>query len=129
MEPNVIGYALQDLIFVIMRLLSAGVITGAALYIGYHQWFSSRLAPTYVWSYVGICLTLVAFFRWFVVIIALPDFREVYDNVEPWLQPLTQAGYVLVGMCFFVITYGHIKGREAHHRHWHDGFGYGVDDD
>jgi ABC-type nickel/cobalt efflux system permease component RcnA len=113
------GYALQDVIFVLFRVASAGVITGAAAYILWHQWFTERLSPTYVWNYVGICLTLVAVFRWFIVVVTMDQFSDFYEDIEPWLQPMTQAGYILLGMCFLVMTYTHIKAKERHMRHHH----------
>lgn len=112
MEPNVIGYALQDFVFVAFRWLSAGIITGAAAYIVWHQMFDGRLKPTYVWNYVAVSLIVVATFRWFVILVTLPQMREFYDDIEPWLQPLTQAGYILMGMCFIVLTYASVKARE-----------------
>jgi fructose-specific phosphotransferase system IIC component len=115
-DINGLGYALDELVFVIARLLSAGIITFAAGYIWYHQWFTERLRPTYVWSYVGICLSAVALFRWFVVLITIPQMSDFYEYIEPWLQPMTQTGYALLGMCFIVMTYTHIRARARHKR-------------
>jgi hypothetical protein len=118
-DISVLGYALDSLIFVFFRLLSAGVVTVAAGYILYHQLFTKRLAPPFVWSYVGICLTIVAAFRWFVVFITIPELADFYKVVEPWLQPMTQAGYVLLGMSIVVLTFTHIKARERHYSQHH----------
>lgn len=110
-----------ELIFAAFRLASAGVITGAAGYIIWHQLFTERLRPSYVWSYVGIVLTVVAAFRWFIVAIRTEQLEWLYPALQQWLQPLTQTGYVLLGICFIVMTYTHVRGRERHDRLMHGG--------
>lgn len=96
--------ALTDAVFALARIASAAAITGAAAYIAYHQWFTQRLRPTIVWNYVGIVLSFVAIFRWFVVFLLLPESSSVYHAIEAWLAPMTQTGYILLAMCFIVLT-------------------------
>ena len=113
--------AINDLLFVVSRLMSAGVVTLAALYVSYsiHR---HRVTPVVVWWYVAFCLWTSMIFRWFVVWITMPEQAAVYEPYQAWLQPLTQTGYVLLAMAIVVMTYTHICARSRHYRmeHGHD---------
>jgi len=53
----------------------------------------------------------VAIFRWSVVFLLLEQFSGWYIVMQPWLQPLTQTCYVLIGVAFAVLAY-----ERTHHR-------------
>ena len=109
-----------DLIFTAFRLASAGVVTGAAAYIG---WGLHRrtLAPRPVWWYSLIVLVFVALFRWVVVVLLMDDYVGYANIIEPWFQPLTQTSTILLGLVIFVLSYTHVKARGRHMDNYHGG--------
>lgn len=110
---------MDDLILDLFRWLSAGASTGAAVYVAWHYWKTRDLYPRVVWNYAGIVLTIVAIWRWFVIWVTDDVQHDLYTVIQPWIAPMTQAGYILLSMVIIVLTFTHVKARNAHFRAWH----------
>lgn len=110
---------MDELILAAFRWASAGASTGAAAYVAWHYWRTRDLYPRVVWNYAGVVLTLVAIWRWFVIWITAEAQSEVYDAIQPWIAPMTQAGYILLSMVILVLTFTHVKARKMHFDAWH----------
>jgi len=109
---------MDEIIFLIFRLGSAIVLTGVSVYISWKM-VKRDLMPRPVWLYVSTIMWAVSLFRWFVVWLVYES-GPVYEGWEPWLQPITQAMYVLLAMAIFVLTFTHIKERRLHYQREHD---------
>jgi hypothetical protein len=110
---------LDDIIFATFRILSAAVLTTTSLYVTY-MLAKGCLRPVPVWLYTVVVLWVVTIFRWFVVWVRLEEQVQLADQISLWLQPITQAMYVLLTMVVFVLTYTHIRARRRHYYDFHD---------
>lgn len=110
----------QDLIFVIFRLLPAVVTSATAAFLAWHYWKTRDLYPRVVWNYTGIILTLVAIYRWVVVWITLPGQSESYSDLQEWLGPMSQTGFLVLSIVILVLTVTHVAARKRHYTEWHE---------
>jgi hypothetical protein len=100
-----------DLIEVVLRLTSALMLTVAAFCIAAGL-IHRRLYPLPTWAYIGAVVTVVAAWRWFVVALLRAElFPDVAATVVPWIQPINQALYALIGFSILVLAWSNARLR------------------
>lgn len=117
---------MDEVILSLFRWAFAGASTGAAAYVAWHYWATRDVYPRIVWNYAGVVLTLVVAWRWFVIWITAEAQSELYAAIQPWIAPMTQAGYILLSIVIIVLTFTHVKARRRHYQVWHEDDGFEV---
>jgi len=109
-----------DLFEILLRFGSALSLTVAAGFIGYHHIKPFAMRPRVVWRYTLVIVTMLALWRWVVVALVWPEFWSgPASAITPWVQPINQALYTLLGVVFIVISYTHVSQLRRHYREHH----------
>lgn len=100
MHPDTISF-----LEVVLRFLSAFSMTFAAVYL-FHSLRQGRIHPAIAWKYTQLVLTVSSVWRWVVVILIrsdlLPD--DLFSAVDPWVLPVGQAIWFLMGVAVVLIV-------------------------
>jgi uncharacterized membrane protein YuzA (DUF378 family) len=109
-----------DLFEILMRFGSAISLTVAAAFIGFHHLHPKRMRPMVVWRYTLVIVIMLAAWRWIVVALVWPEvWPDIAAAITPWVQPINQALYTLIGMAFVVLSYTHVSQMRRHYREHH----------
>ena len=88
----------------ILRFASAISLTIATIFIGANI-FRNTLHPKSVWVYMGAITTILAAWRWVVVLLLYPSIIEDFlNNLAPWVQPINQALAFLTGLSILFLA-------------------------
>jgi hypothetical protein len=96
---------------VILRFASAITLSVAGL-LTWGLLSRHALRPQLVWVYLAVVVSLIACWRWVVVLLIPPSNLppETIEALTPWVQPINQALYTLAGVAVIILVV--VSGRQ-----------------
>jgi hypothetical protein len=97
------------LLEIILRVSSAISLTIASGLVWYLL-YKHQLTPRPAWLHVASVIGLVALWRWVIVTFINPEFflnaglPDVATFLTPWVQPISQALYTLIGITIILLA-------------------------
>lgn len=92
-----------DALEVILRFAAALSLTASAILLG-HGLSRGLLRPHAAWVYVLIVALLATAWRWVIAWLSIPAHASTAAAIQPWVQQINQAVYVLIGMALCVLV-------------------------
>jgi len=87
----------------ILRLASAIILTVAGVF-SFIQYRKDALRPKPAWAYFSHVLVVLALWRWVVLATSSPHFSGFTSWLEPFINPISAALYVLAGTSSIVLV-------------------------
>jgi len=111
----------MDILELVLRLAAALSLSAAFGVIAY-GFYTHNLVPKTVWVYFFAVVTLKMIWRWFVLSLWFtPDPEGLSAELVPWVQPINQTLYILMGIAIIMLVTTHITARAQHYdRHHND---------